>query len=47
MSLGRERETERGVAGPDETGRRALEYLFETRSALPAPAIAWEPLGRG
>ena len=37
--LGREREGE--FEGPDETDERVLRYLFDTRSALPPAAIAW------
>ena len=39
MNVERERERS-GEFGMDETDERALESLFETRSALP-PAIAW------
>ena len=37
MNLERERKFEI----LDETADRVLQYLFETRSALPPPAIAW------
>ena len=55
MSLERARERERDgeetrrrdgeFEPPDETGDRVLEYLFDTGSALPAPAIAWNLSG--
>ena len=42
MNVEREgREREGAFEWPDETDERVLEYLFDTRSALPPPAIAW------
>lgn len=38
---------EQEFAGVDATGERVLEYLFETRSDLPPPVVAWNLSRRG